>query len=78
MKKIVIVYALLMAVAILVCNPGRTYDIVSTTSLVNPDWQPYNDGTTTYENIAADVFGTNSVTGVETVGPNRFFKILEK
>jgi len=60
------------------CNVDKSYDIVSTTSLTSPDWQPYNDGTTTYENIAADVFGTNTVTGVLNVGPVRFFKILEK
>jgi hypothetical protein len=57
---------------------SKLYDIVSTTSLSFPDWQPYNDGVTTYENIAGDVSGTNTVTGVQTVGPARFFKVLEK
>lgn len=56
---------------------GMQYDLVSSTDPeAEPDpsaWAPYNDGTTTYENLLV-----NSLTGVALTDPTRFFALLEK
>ena len=58
----------------------RQYDLVSSIDLSTPvsTWPPYNDGITTHENIAASGTGTNSLTGVQKVGPQRFFSIIQE
>ena len=56
------------------------YDLRSATTLDSDPatWPPYNDGTTTFENIAANASGTNTLTGVNLVGGTRFFVITEQ
>jgi len=59
-------------------NVGKTYDLESCTSLVISNWAVYNDGVTTYENMASTL-PTNSLIGVQDDGqPVRFFRIIEK
>ncbi|MEP4076344.1 beta strand repeat-containing protein [Haloferula sp.] len=59
---------------------GMQYDLVSAPNLSTPvsTWLPYNDGVTTYENIAASGSGTNMLTGVLKSGPKRFFALNEE
>ena len=57
---------------------GKLYDLESKTSLLLPDWVPYNDGVTTYENIPASETGINTLTGVLAPAPEAFFRVVEK
>lgn len=56
------------------------YDIRSSTTLQGDPstWDIYDDGTTVFENIAADASGTNILTGVNLVGSTRFFVVTEQ
>ena len=58
---------------------GFEYSLVSNTDLSIPvsSWDVYNDGSTTFENIAASGTGTNTLTGVARVGQVRFFALQE-
>jgi len=56
-------------------NGGQLYDLESTTSLSNPDWQPY-DGHT---NMASSGTGSNTLNDVDLDGSSaRFFRMIEK
>ncbi|MCP3976664.1 MAG: hypothetical protein GY720_19430 [bacterium] len=59
---------------------GKQYDLVSNTDLSTAPatWDPYNDGSNTYEDIAADPSGTNTLSGVAPLGSVRFFAVLEE
>jgi hypothetical protein len=59
-------------------SPGKFYDLESKTSLLLPDWVPYNDGVTTYENIPASGTGTTSLSNVLAPAPEAFFRVVEK
>ena len=61
---------------------GMEYDLVSTT---DPEaeqdsslWAPYNDGGITFEVIPSTGTGTQTLTGVQFVGPKRFFALIER
>jgi len=58
---------------------GMQYDLLSSTDLSTDPatWLPYNDGVTTYENIPATEM-TTTLSGVLTVGPIRFFALIEE
>lgn len=58
-------------------NEAKQYDLLSKTSLNNGSvWTVYNDGVSTYENIAGA--STNMISGVLPNGLVNFFKLLEK
>ena len=57
---------------------GKQYDLESGTSLVDSNWAVYNDGATTYANINASGSGSNTLSGVESDGAVRFFRVIEK
>ncbi|MGE9271382.1 MAG: choice-of-anchor J domain-containing protein, partial [Verrucomicrobiales bacterium] len=59
---------------------GMLYDLLSSTDLSTSinTWLPYNDGVTTYENIASSETGTQTLTGVLKDGTKRFFALVEK
>ncbi|NNM30642.1 MAG: hypothetical protein HKO57_14065, partial [Akkermansiaceae bacterium] len=61
--------------------PGMQYDLLSSTDPEAENdpslWAPYNDGTMTYEDIPASGTST-TLTGVQKVGPVRFFTLTEE
>ena len=59
---------------------GRQYDLVSSVDLATPvsTWPVYDDGTMTYEDIPASGLDINTLSGVQRVGPVRFFAIIEE
>ncbi|MDB4265388.1 hypothetical protein N9891_01420, partial [bacterium] len=59
---------------------GQQYDLLSSTDLsIDPStWEPYNDGTTTHENIVASETGTIFLTDLPSVGQKRFFVLREE
>ncbi|YCM46989.1 hypothetical protein V2O64_24405 (plasmid) [Verrucomicrobiaceae bacterium 227] len=61
-------------------TPGLQYDLLSSTDLsTDPStWLPFDDGTTTHENIAASGTGTTSLTGIPLSDEKRFFVVLKK
>ena len=59
---------------------GRRYDLVSSTNLANaPDtWVPYDDGTATYQDIAAASAGPTGLNWVVPLGEQRAFALGER
>ncbi|MCH2063933.1 MAG: choice-of-anchor J domain-containing protein [Roseibacillus sp.] len=59
---------------------GKQYDLVSSTNLTTPPatWPIYDDGTGLFQNILESGKGSTSLTGVNLVGPRRFFAIVEE
>jgi len=58
----------------------KQYDLVSSTDLsTSPStWPAYDDGVNLFQNIAESGTGSNTLTGVNLVGPRRFFAIVEE
>jgi hypothetical protein len=53
---------------------GKLYDLESSDSLTITNWAGYNG----YTNMFHDGSGTNTLNGVATDGPVRFFRVIEK
>jgi hypothetical protein len=59
---------------------GKLYKLASSEDLSTAitSWPTYNDGVTTYENIAPSGTGINTLNNVIPLGPRRFFAVIEK